>query len=233
VAGLGYSLTWANAGGKACGGDAKLGIYAHYTPSCFFVDAILSGGWHWTSARRSILFNAIDSFAGLSRCAYSNQNGHDFEVHVQSGFDLGNQDWSLTPLARLSYFSNKQKQFQEYGANSLNLIVNGFKAGTLRPYIGAEFSRSFKTAHTSVVPNIHAAWARDVALDNRSITARLQDLNGCFTVNGLCIAGDRAIVGAGINVLCDNDITIFGRYDAELRENFIANTFKLGLTITF
>ena len=189
LAGLFDSLKWHHGGGKAHGADVKLGAYVHYAPSRFFIDGIVSGGRRWTSARRSVVFNAIDSFAGLDRCARSHQKGYDLEVHVQSGVDIAGERCAMTPLARISYFLNKQKHFTECGADSLDLAVNGFRAGTLRAYIGSEFSRTYKTECACVMPSIHAAWARDVATDNRVITSNLIALGGCFPVNGAEILG--------------------------------------------
>ncbi len=233
AAGLRESLTWHHGGGKAHGGNAKLSVYIHYAPSCFFIDGIVSGGWRWTSARRSIVFNAIDSFTGLNRWAYSHQKGRDFEVHMQTGFDFVNEWWSIIPLARLSYFSNKQKKFKEHGADSLDLNVNGFKADTLRAYVGTELEYSFETACVCIMPNIHAAWARDIALNNRTITASLNAIGGSFSVDGVQILGNRAIVGAGLDILCTNGIITFVRYDGEFRKHFIAHALKLGLTLPF
>ncbi len=233
VGGLYDSIKWDNGGGSALDGDLKLGAYMHYAPSCFFIDGVLSGGWRWGSARRSIVFNAIDSFSGLYRCAHSNQKGNDLEARVQVGFDLEHNNWSFIPLARVSYFANTQKPFQEYGADSLDLVVGEFKAGTLRAYVGAEFMGSFELPRVCLVPNIHAAWACDVALDNRVIMARLQDLDGCFAVNAKYAIGNRGIVGASLDVQCAHGFTTFGRYDAEIRKNFVANTLKLGFVFLF
>lgn len=234
LGGLYDSLTWRHAGGKSRGSDFKLGAYVHYAPSCFFIDGVLSGGWRWSSARRSIVFNAIDDFTGLYRCAYSHQKGNDFEAHVQIGFDFGDECWSIIPLARIEYFSNKQKPFQEYGADSLDLVVNGFKARTLRAYFGVEFIPcTFELSRVYVAPNIHAAWAHDTALDNRVITAGLTGLNGCFSVKAQYATGSRGIFGVGLDAQGEGGFTAFSRYDAEIKNNFIANTLKLGFVYLF
>jgi outer membrane autotransporter protein len=227
VAGMGNSLHWRNGGGYAHATDLQVGLYTSYTPSCFFIDGALQGGYTWTNAHRTITFNPIDNFAGLNRTTTSRPQGYDIAAHVQAGCNIGTP-WCIEPLARLSYFYTQQEHFSEQGANSLNLAVNAFDAHTLRLHLGTEISRVFADDRTRFVPQIRAGWTHDFVLDNRSIKAHLIAAGGTMTVHAYRKDDDSFIGGVTLNVLFANAFTIFGHYDTEVRNHVITNVLGLG-----
>ena len=107
VVGMSNSLHWSHDGGYAHATDLQVGLYTSYTPSCFFVESALQGGYTWTNAHRNITFNAIDNFAGLNRTALSKPQGYDVAAHIQAGCNFG-KPWCIAPLGRLSYFYTQQ-----------------------------------------------------------------------------------------------------------------------------
>ena len=227
VTGMSNSLRWRNDGGYARATDMQVGLYTSYTPSRFFIDGALQGGYTWTNAHRTISFNAIDNFAGLNRTATSRPQGFDVAAHVQAGYNIC-EPWCIAPLARLSYFYTQQEHFSEHGADSLNLGVDAFAAHTLRLHLGAEISHVFADDKTRFIPQIRAGWTHDFVLDSRTIKARLLAAGGTMTVHAYRKDDDSFISGVTLNVLFANAFTIFGHYDAEVRNRFITNVVGLG-----
>ena len=243
AAGMANALNWNRCdneiGGRAQDGkahiaDMKLGLYASYMPACFFIDGILSGGMNWSSSDRSIVFPVTDNAITLARRAYAHQKGHDIEAHLQGGLNLGDCR-CVRPLARLSYFYNRQRGFKETGADSLNLNVDPFATHLLRAQIGVEAEHAFDVACDTVliIPRVQLAWIHDAFLGDRFINAQLAALGGSFCAETLYKNRDRLITGFGLNALFCNCVTVFGRYDAEWGEGFLSQAVKAGLDFAF
>ena len=225
AAGIWNNLSWQDVAGKIHGGNAKIGFYTSYCQSSFFIDGAICGGANWNSASRSIIFN------GINRQTHSKPSGEDIEINVQGGKTLRN---IATPILRFSYLFNRQNHFNENGAQSLNLHVNGFNAHTLRTYLGVEVSRAVKTVESiMIVPHTSLAWINDIALDRRNIHARLVGPENNFSVTGMKKEGNYCAFGLGCNILCKNYCAISAHYDAEAREHFTAQSIKLGIEATF
>lgn len=243
IAGLANALAWNGCDdeigshgrdGKAHVADMKAGLYFSYMPACFFIDGIVSGGMNWSSSNRSIVFPVIDNAITVARQAHAHQKGHDVEAHLQGGINLGDCR-CVRPLARLSYFYNKQHCFTETGADNLNLTVEPFATHLLRAQLGVEAEHAFDLACDTVliVPRVQLAWVHDAFLGNRFIHARLAALGGSFCAETLYENRDRLITGLGLNALFCDCVTVFGRYDAEWGAGFLAQSVKAGFDFAF
>ena len=225
IAALGNNFHWFNCGGHGRGGQADIGIYASYFPNCFFIDALLEGGLHGSSACRTIIFDGVD------RRAHSHQFGADVALHAQAGLNVI-QD--LIPYIRVSYFLTHENRFKEYGADSLNLVVHPFNTDIIRAQIGAELNHVFEGSnHTKVMPQLQAAWVKDSWGNDRIIMGHLVQPCGCLYAKGMCEFPSHFVGGAGLNLLFRECLTFFMRYDAEILRHRIINTAKLGVRISF
>lgn len=205
----------------------KGGIYASYDSSCFFVDGLLSGGYNWSKARRSI------DFLGVDRDARSRPCGFDVDAHVQFGMNLPVCEWTVTPLLRASYFYVRQNHFHEHGADSLDLSVHSAKAQTLRTLLGTGLSRTFSFCCIDVTPQIQLGWAHDFILDRRNIRADLIELGDAFTVNGIHHDRDSFQGAVQLTAQISTDIAFVGRYEAEVDNSFFSQSGQLSLDWRF
>ncbi len=233
VAGMDSYLKWQQERGSAHIASAKLALYGSYSPfsSClgadFHVDGLITGGYSWTKAHRSI------EFPGVDRQADSRQTGYDVAVHMLAGCDLPLCSWQISPLARLSYFYAHQNGFTEHGADSLDLEVRGCNAQTLRTNLGVGISRACDFACVEIIPQIYVAWIHDRLLDNRTLTSRLKDLGGSFKVHGFNRDRNGLLGAAGLMLRHANGMAAEGCYDIEIDEHFISQSVKLSLSWCF
>lgn len=232
IAGMGNSLQWFNEGGKDKSGNLKLGLYTRYVPECFFIDGILSGGYTWSSTHRNIQFPAIDAFGGLFRTAQAHPKAHDVEIAVQSGYKFENF-WCVTPLARLSYLYNKQHQFTEEGADSLNLAVKGFSNQTVRLQVGGDMMHTIETSRYTFIPQLRLFWARDFFIDKRTITAGLSAIATDFDIQTHHEIGNRFLIGAGLTFKAFDCLSLFAQYDAEVNKQFTSQIINGGFNWMF
>lgn len=205
---------------------AKLGIYSTYFPvkarlPNTYLSGLLTGGYNWTKAKRSI------EFYGVDRRAHSFQRGWDFSAHLRGGFSIPCTCWTINPTVGLSYFLIHQNSYKEHKAESLNLKVKGCNFQTLRSYLGFDACRLFKFSCGCYITRLELAWAHDCVLGNRSIHAGLRELGGDFSVVSYYKKRDSIIVGGMVSTLLTKNVTLSGRYDAELSSHFTSQSIKL------
>lgn len=225
AAGTWNDISWRGLPGKAHGENVKVGFYASYYPTSFFIDGAICAGADWNSVSRNI------NFYDINRQASGHPDGEDVEIHLQAGktfFD------TVAPVLRCSYLFNWQNHFKESGAQSLNLHVKGFNTHTLRTYLGIDVNPVFDINESvRVIPLMSVAWINDVSLNKRIIRAQIDGPEGSFSARGMNKEGSYGTWGVGGNVLFKNNWALSTRYDVEVRGDFIAQSVKLGAEVTF
>jgi uncharacterized protein YhjY with autotransporter beta-barrel domain len=214
-------------GGSAHLQTVKGGLYASYDRSFYFIDGMLSGGYNWGNVRRTI------EFLGVDRDARSHPNGFDVEAHLQYGVNVSFCEWCMTPLVRASYFYVHQKHCNEHGADSLDLSLHSSSAQTLRTVLGAGLTRAFCLSCVNIIPQVQLAWAHDFCMDNRTIKSNLTELGGSFPIH--CFHGDRnSFLGAAqLTAEFSKNVSLIGRYDAEVEKFFLSQAVQLSLNWNF
>lgn len=224
VTALGNKFHWHNCGGNGRGGEAQLGLYVSYFPSCFFIDALLSGGFYGSSTCRTIWFE------GINRQAYSHQHGNSFSAQMQTGLNILHD---IIPYIRVAYTFTHEHAFHEKGAESLNLAIHNFSTNTVRVQIGAELNHVFESACYKIMPQVQCALVKDSWIKKRAIGAHLEQLGGCFVVEGMPEHPGHFVGGVGLNVLLKECLALFVRYDAEVINPKIINTAQVGMRMSF
>ena len=239
AAGLKNRLDWANAGGYATQDTERLALYAGgFTPNAF-LDLSVAGGFSRTTARRGLDFtgHGYNTTAGadvadlsIRRTADSRQSGNSLCVHLQGGAAARLLGLEATGTGRLSYFDLRQNAFDESGAGSLDLHVNGFRAQTLRTELRLVLSRDLRAAKgRPLKPEVTIGWAHSAALDGRRISAGLMDQGEDVTITGDRARTDRFLAGAGLSAELGKNFSLFARYEAETGRGFNSQSAKLGL----
>jgi outer membrane autotransporter protein len=221
------SLDWDNRGGGSDIDNPRLGIYCNYLNSAgFFVDALLAGGYDSISTDRNI------DFYSVSRTAHSDASGYDMIAQIRGGYDFTTAKWIISPFAELSYIYLYYDDFDESGADSLNLNVRSRDAQTFRSQLGVRMERSFTSGgRMELTPTLEVAWAHDIPLDNRAISASLINQAGSFDVNGLEGDTDSLVVDAGLSAQLTTSLMLFAGYGTEITDNF--NIHRVGLGVKY
>jgi outer membrane autotransporter protein len=223
--GLYNHLTWCDETSSARGGSAKVGLYASYCRSTWFMDGVFCAGGHWNSMKRGIVFLGVD------RQANSKPRGGDVDLHLQVGKTLHNL---ATPILKLSYFFNHCNCVTECGADSLNLQVQAFNTHTFRTNLGLEIDPVLDTANQAkIIPHAAIAWINDAVFHKRPIRARLVGPDGYMCATGFYQTQNSCLVNVGCNCVFPCNCALSLTYDAQLRKGFTAQTVQLGLAVTF
>lgn len=227
LAGLNSHLSDHHDEGSGSLTSTEMGLYVNYAPGCYFVDGLLSAGYHWSSLSREI------RFLGVNRVAHGHPKGFDLGAHIQGGFDHNWRGFCFTPLARLSYLYVKDNHFREHGADSLNLHVRSFESNTLRSILGVRVMREILFCSFRIEPCMELGWAHNFFLDGKKIIASLIDLDDSFSVRGYFSGRNTFLFGGSFQTYFVNNMTGFIRYDLEIGDRFVSNEVKLGFAYHF
>jgi len=171
---------------------------------------------------------------GLTREAQSSHNGDLFSVYTEAGCNIDMQKWLLQPFAALQYIYLDEESYRESGASGVNLLVEGRKTESLVSDFGLRFTRPFEKYSWHCVPDVTVAWRHDFDIDDRAITAAFDGSPGvAFTTESRDIDKDGIIIGGGITLLNKTGVSIYFRYDGELRGDYDAQRMSGGLRIEF
>ena len=243
AAGLKNRINWTNYGGFASQDTERLAFYSgSFKPDAFF-ELSVTGGFNQTTAQRTLNFTGYgyNTTAGadvvnlsIRRTADSHQNGSSLCSHLQAGAVAHLLGLEAAGLGQLSYFNLRQNAFDESGAGSLDLHVNGFRAQTLRTELRLILSRDFLASQgRSLKPEVAVGWAHNAAIDDHHLSASLRDQGEAATILGDRARADLFLAGAGLSTELGKNFSLFARYDAETGSGFNSQSAKLGLRCGF
>lgn len=231
---LGSYFCWDTNAGKAHVDQAKIGAYGTYLCNALFVDALCSFGLSWAHTHRNIQFADDFFLGGINRIATARETGYDIDAQLEGGYRFTLCNWWLTPLARLSYFHIKEDHFHEKGADSLDLHVKDFHADTWRTYLELGFSRLYEMCCSlQMLPNLHLGWAHNFALDHRSISSSLEEIDDSYSVNGFFDGENNLVAGAEVALLTAKAMILSSRYDAEIGKHFTSHEVSINARVMF
>jgi uncharacterized protein YhjY with autotransporter beta-barrel domain len=166
--GGGYSNTSSNltGGSSGTGEEYSVGLYGVWTPyKHLYVEGVVDMGAVDLSNRRV-------SPVSSSIIALGNRTGFDFSGSLTAGYDFITGAWLLNPYLRMSAVSVSLDAFQETGAAAANLSYSqetveallgtaGFRmgyywiidAGTLIPYVRAEYQHNYNGTNQATLVN--------------------------------------------------------------------------------
>lgn len=221
-------LDWTGAGGRVQTDYAKVGVYAAWLPGNWFAQGRINAGTSRGDASRRMAFSI------LSRTAASSPSGWEGNAGIRVGYRLPFAGADVEPVASLDYFYQSRDAFTENGADSLNLRVQAVKNRTLRSHVEVNVSWDTLMQSGSVMtPVLQLGWAHERPLDDRAITAGLNEQPGDFTVYGDTKTTDSLTAGAGVNLVSGKNFSLLARYGLEYRRDFTDQTLSAGLNYRF
>ncbi len=220
---------WEGNGGKVEIDSPKFGVYSNYSsPSGWFVDGLLAGGYDSMSVKRNIVF--LD----VANTAQSEPNGYDFMGQVRAGHEFPVAGLTVSPVAEIDYIYLYREGFGETGADPINLSVRAKDYHTFRTQLGMRAEKEFTVSGgTRITPAIEVAWAHEIPLDGRGIEAGIIGQGGSFLVNGIDRETDSLVIDAGLKARLPYNLTVSAGYGAEISDEFVSHQVGLGLNCIF
>ena len=211
--------------GRVSVDGAKLGVYATYFDEGFYVDAAVQGGYNSYDTRRSALRGP----------ASGSTTGGEVNALIAAGFDFTSDALRIGPTASFQYTHIGFSGFRESGSLA-PLQFGGQATDSTRTAIGMKAAYEFRLASGVVVrPEARLAWQHEFADAAEAIDSRLANGGGSvFTVHGVEIGRDSALLGLGVAVLWNDRTSAYLYYDGEVgRSNYQSNNVSGGMRMAF
>lgn len=225
----GYSRSRVDFNDVSFDGDVNsfdLGLYGSYNPGAWYFDTSFTWARNWHETERYDLF--------ASATAEARYHGDVFATYLGGGYNIDLGKARITPDVSLTYTYYNQPRFSEDGAGSSNLFVHRFDSHSLVSRIGLKFSYEFDLDNVTIVPEASAEWAHEYLDTNRTVVSRLAAAgDSTFEVDGVTTDRDGAILGLGVTAYFGKGFSVYGDYNAELRQHYNSHGFTIGVRYEF
>jgi len=216
--------------GKGEGSVRGIGLsaYGSYFGEHAYIEAALSCADQRYMNERDVVVGSIQ------RTANSHHDGDLFSAFVGGGYDLRVKDWAVAPFGSLQYIHLEEDSFEETGAGSVNLSVDGRETESLVSEIGLRVGRVLERESGRLIPEFSAAWNYDFDIDDRSITASFAGSPGAsFTIDGQDVEKHGATLGAGVTFIHNSGCRFSLKGSTEIRDDYNASGVGAEIRFTF
>lgn len=204
----------------------RVGPYLGWTDSRnkWFVDTSLTWGYHEVDSERYVPEEDADATASF--------NAQEVMFYAGTGYPYDLGEFTLTPRATLQYLYFQQDGFSESGAGPANLNVHDRDAHSLRTRLGASLDRAFEAGGLVILPELFLGWEYE-ALGEDDITADFAAGSDGFSVTPASPGRSAAALGASVNVLFDENVSAFVRYEGRLSTDTETHGLGAGFSLRF
>lgn len=183
----GYSYTELHYDQDSGGGNYHAvfgGLYGTYlAPFHLSVDSAVILGGNFYDLDRRIHYGDGNISRTISRSAKSDHNAFTFGAHFGLNYDFEQFSAPVGLLASVDYSYLNQDQFEESGADSLNLVVNDQVSSMLQTELGAYFAKVFIFTTRCVTPYLGLSWIVKIPLSDGDILAHFRGQDKSFRVD--------------------------------------------------
>ncbi|WP_139282644.1 autotransporter domain-containing protein, partial [Pseudoxanthobacter soli] len=235
----GYSRSTFDVDARSSSGDSDnydLGLYAGGKFGALKLLGGLSYTWHDVSLDRTVAFSG-----------YAGANGADYKAGTTQVF--GEAGWTialdkaldpktfgkaaLEPFVGLAYVNLSSDDFTETGSTSA-LTGSLDTQNTLYSTLGIRAATEFALGNgATLVPHLSLGWQHAFGDVNTSAALAFTSGGTPFSVAGLPIARDTAILGAGIDYDFTDKVSASLSYNGQFASGVSDNAFKGSLNIRF
>jgi len=205
------------------------GLYASYSDSGWYINALGSYGFADYSQNRNV---SIGAFNGT---ATSSPGGGQIVGDLDGGYDFHAGNWTFGPTLGLQYVHLDVDGYTETGLPGADLTVNENQSDSLRSLLGGRVSYTVKSGSLLFVPHLSAGWQHEFLDQSRGITSQFNGLGaGSFTVNTPNPSRDSALVDIGLDAQLNNMLTLFTDYSFQAgQSNYFGQSVQAGAKIGF
>ncbi len=222
---FGYSYTDVDLSQQAgdTGINSTLGaLYASYQSGRFFATASIGGGWQGYDISRKVTVNGAEDDASATTNAWLANAG------IQAGMHLrfpGN--WLLVPSAGITYQHQWVDGYQEHGASSADIAVNGHQNDAVRVKSQLWLGRDIDFTDVTLTPHLTVGVAQQFAFGGNAGGSFSNGSDFDIALNDQ----DRTVglIGLGLDATLSNGLTTYLAYDGQFATNDHVHAVSAGL----
>lgn len=236
------------------GGNVRAGLVAGFSETQFDVDAASSSGsmdsydvgvylggqfgalglrggasysWHDIEVTRTVAFTG---FSGTESGSYTLGTT---QLFGEASYRLAFGAYEFEPFAGLAYVNVSSGSTNESGTDGAGLAVDVESMSTLYTTLGARVATSFLVGGRALTPSVTLGWQH--AFGDTTPTANMRFLDGTtlFTTQGVPLAEDTFVVGAGIAYALSDLASIQVNYSGQLASQASQNAFWAQFSLKF
>ena len=224
----GYSSNTLQVAARTSSADLRaghIGAYAFGSYDAYVLRAGASYGFGNIRTQRSI------DFTGFSDTASASQDANMLQMFGEVGYDFTFDNVTLEPFAGLAWTQVSAGAFRENGGSAALMgkardMDNGyFTMGT------QVFTTPIDFAGATLTPLLRAGWQHAFTLTTLSRSMTFISTGQAFTVQGVPLDRDRALLDVGATLNLDNNTQITLGYAGALGSH--ANDYSIRLTGNF
>jgi outer membrane autotransporter protein len=189
---------------------AHLGVYGGTSLGAFNLRSGAAYAWHTIDTTRTI------AFPGFFDQATGRYNGGTGQVFGEVGYGLPFGRIAAEPFAGLAYVRVDTSGFNETGGAAA--LAGGNNAdNVLYSSLGLRIATSYMLQNgMALVPRFSAAWQHAFGDVTPSAALAFQSTGTAFTISGVPLARDAALVEAGFNLRVNPQMKLGASYTGEL-----------------
>ncbi|MDT4848096.1 Extracellular serine protease [compost metagenome] len=224
----GYSRTDFDAQGRASSGDSDnyhLGAYGGGQWGALGLRGGVAYSWHDIATRRSV---ATPSFSDRLKASY---DGSTAQVFADLSYRIDTPSAAFEPFANVAYVNLRTDGYTESGGAAA-LHAKGQTTDTTFTTLGSRISSRFDLAGAQAAARGSLGW-RHAFGDVRPVAAQAFSAGESFTVAGVPIAKDSAVIEAGLDVQITSKAAFGLSYQGQLASSAQDHGVKASLNIRF
>lgn len=206
-----------------------IGIYAGGQFGAVALRAGLSYTWHDVSVGRTVLF---PGFTGATEGSYTVGTT---QVFGEAAYDFGIGAYAFEPFVGLAYLNVSGGSLSEGGfaANGSALSVDIDGMNTLYTTLGIRAATSLSVNGRTLTPSLTLGWQHAFGDTTPSATMLFQGGATPFNVQGVPIAEDAAVLGAGLAYGLSDQATLQVNYTGQIAAAASQNAFTAQFSLKF
>lgn len=187
-------------------------LYGTYAMDKWYTEAVASYTYNDYNSKRTLFNGSV---------ADADYNGNQYDVRGTFGYNLGETGGiKITPFAGLAYTYLDTDEYTETGSDA-NLHVDNNEINILKSDLGAKFDYPMSSNGVTYNPHVLVAWDYDFIGDETKTTSNFSSAAGVtFESKGADVARNSIRLGAGLDVMTQDNLTVSLDYDYEGRTKF-------------
>lgn len=225
----GYSSTDFSIDARSSSGGSEnwhLGLYAGRDFGALAVRTGLAYSWQSLETTRNI---ALNGYAGAPSADY---DAGTFQAFGELGYGIDTPLARLEPFAGLAYVSLHTDGYTEQGAAAA-LAVSGGTMQTAFTTLGLRAAVPFMLGTAQAALAGALGWQHAFGDITPVATQSFVTGGGPFTVGGLALAEDAALVEAGLRLLLADTVALNAAYAGQFGDGLTQNGFNVSLRVAF
>ena len=199
----GMAFTDQDFGGAGGGADIEHGfvsLYGTWTGDRVYVEQVVSYGRNDNDVTRQI------QVGPTMRRAKSDYDSNAWSTYSETGVRLPLEPLVLEPYLGLLWARLDDDSFDEQGAGSLNLRVDGRDSDSLQSDLGLRVRGRIPLGERFLIPRFTAAWVHDYDIDDRDLVSGFQGKT-TFGIEGRDLDEDTARLGVDLRLVTRQGFT--------------------------